>query len=405
MTNQTNPTTHKPSLSLTVAVLALSMFAVMSFSSVSPALGRIQLSFPQVTQLQLQMFLNLPSLFIIPFSLLSGQLTLRFRKRHILFTGLLMYGISGVSAAFAPTFVVLLILRAFLGISLGLITPLSFSLVADLFTGEKRARLMGLSSAVATSSAVLMSLLSGWLALYSWRYVMGAYGISLVVFLMVYFNLPEPTSKSQTIIKNRKLPFLVYAAALFTMFSIVIFNLISNNMAFYLKDTRLGDSAESGIAIACYQAAQFLVALLFDKIYRRFKNNTAIFSMGFAVIGFSILFVANSLWMIILAVSIIGLGIGALIPFNALTISNQVSSDLSGWALSLNTSGLFAGQFISPFVFSFISSVFGFTSIRFSFLSAAIMCAMVAFLIFFVKITRRKKFRLFSKTKVSEKTH
>ena len=53
---------------------------------------------------------------------------------------------------------------------------------------------MGLSSAVATSSAVLMSLLSGWLALYSWRYVMGAYGISLVVFLMVYFNLPEPTS-------------------------------------------------------------------------------------------------------------------------------------------------------------------------------------------------------------------
>ncbi len=174
-------------------------------------------------------------------------------------------------------------------------------------------------------------------------------------------------------------------------------------MAFYLKDTRLGDSAESGIAIACYQAAQFLVALLFDKIYRRFKNNTAIFSMGFAVIGFSILFVANSLWMIILAVSIIGLGIGALIPFNALTISNQVSSDLSGWALSLNTSGLFAGQFISPFVFSFISSIFGFTSIRFSFLSAAIMCAIVAFLIFFVKILRRKKFRFFSKTKVSEK--
>lgn len=390
MTNQTNPNAQKPSLSLTVAVLALSMFAVMSFSSVSPALGRIQLSFPQVTQLQLQMFLNLPSLFIIPFSLLSGQLTLRFRKRHILFTGLIMYGISGVGAAFAPTFVVLLILRAFLGISLGLITPLSFSLIADLFTGEKRARLMGLSSAVATSSAVLMSLLSGWLALYSWRYVMGVYGISLVVFLMVYFNLPEPTSSKQNIIKDRKLPFLVYAAAFFTMFSIVIFNLVSNNMAFYLKATHLGDSAESGIAIAFYQIAQFLVAMLFDKIYRRFKNNTAILSMVIAGAGFSILFIANSLWIIFLAVFIIGLGIGALVPFNALTISNQVSSDLSGWALSLNTSGLFAGQFISPFVFSFISSIFGFTSIRFSFLSAAVMCAMVAVIIFIVKAIRKR---------------
>lgn len=275
MTNPPTPITQKSSLSLTIAVLSLSMFAVMSFSSVAPALGRIQLSFPEVTKLQLQMFLNLPSLFIIPFSLLSGQLTLRYKKRHILLTGLVIYGISGVGAAFAPTFVVLLILRAFLGISLGLITPLSFSLIADLFTGEKRARLMGLSSAVATSSAILMSLLSGWLALYNWRYAMGAYGISVVVLLMVYFYLPEPSSQSKSIIKDRKLPFLVYAAALFTLFSIVIFNLITNNMAFYLKDTGLGDSAESGVAIAFYQGAQFLVALLFDKIYRRFKNTKA----------------------------------------------------------------------------------------------------------------------------------
>lgn len=397
MTNPPTPITQKSSLSLTIAVLSLSMFAVISFSSVAPALGRIQLSFPEVTKLQLQMFLNLPSLFIIPFSLLSGQLTLRYKKRHILLTGLVIYGISGVGAAFAPTFVVLLILRAFLGISLGLITPLSFSLIADLFTGEKRARLMGLSSAVATSSAILMSLLSGWLALYNWRYAMGAYGISVVVLLMVYFYLPEPSSQSKSIIKDRKLPFLVYAAVLFTLFSIVIFNLITNNMAFYLKDTGLGDSAESGVAIAFYQGAQFLVALLFDKIYRRFKNNTAIFSMGVSVIGFGILFVANSLWMIILAVFIIGLGIGSLIPFNALTISNQVSSDMSGWALSLNTSGLFAGQFISPFVFSFISSIFGFTSIRFHFLSAAVMCAIVAVIIIIARKARQRGTKNFAR--------
>ncbi len=391
MATQTNSTNQKPSLSLTIAVLSLSMFAVMSFSTVSPALGRIQLSFPQVTQLQLQMFLNFPSLFIIPFSLLSGQLTLRFKKRHILLSGLILYGISGVSAAFAPSFMVLLILRALMGISLGLITPLSFSLIADLFTGEKRAKLMGLSSAVATSSAILLSLLSGWLALYNWRYVMGVYGISLVVFLMVYFYLPEPAAQSQKIITQRKLPALVYAAALFTMFSIIIFNLITNNMAFYLKEAHLGDSAATGVAIAFYQAAQFSVAMLFDKIYRLFKNNLAILSMGISVIGFSILFVANSLTMIILAVFIIGLGIGSLVPFNALTISNQVTSDLSGWALSLNTSALFAGQFISPFVFSLINSIFGYTSIRFHYLSAAVMCAIVAVIIFIVKNLRKKR--------------
>src|SRR5690606_15163301 len=145
-----------------------------------------------------------------------------------------------------------LVLRAFLGIGLGLVSPLSFSLIADLFAGDTRARLMGLSSAVATLSAIGMSLLSGWLAVYNWRYALGAYGIGIFVILMVYFYLPEPESASGEPIKQAKLPVLVYAVVLFTLFSIVIFNLISNQMAFFLKSTNLGDSAESGIALASY---------------------------------------------------------------------------------------------------------------------------------------------------------
>jgi MFS family permease len=372
-----------------LAVLSLSMLAVMAVTALAPALGRIQDSFPEASHLQLQMLLNFPALFIIPFSLLSGQLTLRFKKRHILFTGLIIFSISGVASAFVNSFALFLVLRAFLGVGLGMVSPLSFSLIADLFTGEKRARLMGLSSAVATLSAISMSLLSGWLAIYNWRYALGFYGIGIFVFLLVFFYLPEPESKSNEPVKQATLPLLVYAVVLFTLFSIVIFNLISNQMAFFLKSTNLGDSAESGIALASFQGAQFFVALIFDRIYRLFKNNTAIVGLITSFIGFLILFAANSLWMIYIAVFITGLGIGCLVPFNALTISNQVSSDLSGWALSLNTSALFAGQFISPFVFSIINNIFDFSSVRFYFLSAAIMCAIVAIIMVITKFRRR----------------
>jgi MFS family permease len=365
------------------------MLAVMAVTALAPALGRIQESFPETTNLQLQMLLNFPALFIIPFSLLSGQLTLRFKKRHILFSGLIIFTVSGVASAFVNSFSLFLVLRAFLGIGLGFITPLSFSLIADLFSGDLRAKLMGLSSAVATLSAILMSLLSGWLAIYNWRYALVAYGIGFLVFLMVFFYLPEPKTDEDEPMKQGKLPVLVYAVVLFTLFSIVIFNLISNQMAFFLNSTNLGDSAESGIALAFYQGAQFFVALVFDKIYRIFRNNTAIFGLSISAIGFLILFTANSLWMIFLAVFIIGLGIGTLVPFNALTISNQVGTDLSGWALSLNTSALFAGQFISPFLFSLIGSVFQYTSIRFHFLSAAVMCTIVAMIMIATKFSRR----------------
>lgn len=371
-------------------MLSLSILAILAVTAVAPALGRIQLSFPQASKLQLQMMLNFPALFLIPFSLLSGQLTLRFKKRHILLTGLVIYFLSGVGSAFITNFTVFMVLRAFLGIGMGMVTPLSFSLIADLFSGDKRAKLMGFSSAVATSSAILMSLISGWLALFNWHYALGAYGISLFVFIMVYFYLPEPPKNSDHAIKHAKLPLLVYAVVLFTMFTIVIFNLISNQMAFYLKDTNLGGSAETGVAMAFFQGAQFLVALNFNRIFRFFKNNTAIFGLGISFIGFVTLFSATSLWMIILAVFITGLGIGTLIPYNALTISNQVTSDLSGWALSLNTSALFAGQFISPFLFSLISTIFGFSSVRFYFLSAAVMCAIVALIIITAKINHRR---------------
>ena len=380
---------RQSSFSLSVAVLSLSILAVMAVTTIAPALGRIQLTFPEASKLQLQMLLNFPALFIIPFSLLSGQLSLRFQKRHILFVGLIIFLISGVASAFSQSFTVFLLLRAFLGIGLGMVTPLSFSLIADLFTGEMRARLMGWSSAMATSSAIFMSLLSGWLATYNWRFSLGAYGIGFIVIIIVYFYLPEPQTSPQKTQKTAQLPMLVYAVVLFTMFSIVIFNLISNNMAFYLKDTHLGDAAESGIALASYQGAQFLVAMLFDKIYKLFKNNTAIFGLAISVIGFSILFTAGNLWMIILAVFITGLGIGTLVPFNALTISNQVGSDLSGWALSLNTSALFAGQFISPFVFSIINNIFDFSSLRYYFLSAAVMCGGVAIFMIITKMGRR----------------
>lgn len=380
---------RQSSFSLSVAVLSLSILAVMAVTTIAPALGRIQLTFPEASKLQLQMLLNFPALFIIPFSLLSGQLSLRFQKRHILFVGLIIFLISGVASAFSQSFTVFLLLRAFLGIGLGMVTPLSFSLIADLFTGEMRARLMGWSSAMATSSAIFMSLLSGWLATYNWRFSLGAYGIGFIVIIIVYFYLPEPQTSPQKTRKTAQLPMLVYAVVLFTMFSIVIFNLISNNMAFYLKDTHLGDAAESGIALASYQGAQFLVAMLFDKIYKLFKNNTAIFGLAISVIGFSILFTAGNLWMIILAVFITGLGIGTLVPFNALTISNQVGSDLSGWALSLNTSALFAGQFISPFVFSIINNIFDFSSLRYYFLSAAVMCGGVAIFMIITKMGRR----------------
>ncbi len=77
-------------------ILSLSFLSILSGAAVSPALGRIQQAFPDASDLTIQMILTLTPLFIIPFSLLTGRLSLKIKKRHILFVGLTIYLLAGV---------------------------------------------------------------------------------------------------------------------------------------------------------------------------------------------------------------------------------------------------------------------------------------------------------------------
>ena len=62
--------------------------------------------------------------------------------------------------------------------------------------------MMGKSSAVATLGGIVMPLLSGWLAVYNWRFAFGAYLISIFVFFMVWRFLPEPSAVEKRDQKN-----------------------------------------------------------------------------------------------------------------------------------------------------------------------------------------------------------
>lgn len=88
---------------LTVAILSISMITVMASAAVSPALANISKAFPQESITMIKTVLTLPSLFIIPFSLLSGYLVQRFGNKRVLIVGIVIYIIGGVAPAFTDT--------------------------------------------------------------------------------------------------------------------------------------------------------------------------------------------------------------------------------------------------------------------------------------------------------------
>ncbi len=363
-------------------ILSLSFLSILSGAAVSPALGRIQLAFPDASPLTIQMILTLTPLFIIPFSLLTGRLSLTFSKRRILFVGLVIYLVAGVGGGLMNNITTLLVMRALLGVGTGLISALSLSLIADFYHGDERSTTMGQSSAVATMGGIVLTLLSGWLALFSWRFAFGAYLVSLIALIMVYFFLPEPPISNQTVSsKPGKLPLGVYGMGFLTILLMIVFYLIPTRIALFIQDTGIGDAGQSGISIATMNLAAFIVGLAFGRIRKTLKSLTTVIGLvclagGLIALNFVISFPA-----VLVSLFFAGMGIGTIMPTIFLATANLVPDELNGPALSITNSSLYLGQFLSPLFFSLLGSFLNFQDVKADFFAGGVLTFMAALIL------------------------
>lgn len=119
---------------VTFTILSISLLTVMAGAAMAPALGTIREHFSSSSDILIQFVVSLPALFIIITNLWFSYICRFFKTKTIAVVGLLLYVTSGSVAFFADNMVLLLILRSLLGISVGLIMPLSTGLLSFLFS-------------------------------------------------------------------------------------------------------------------------------------------------------------------------------------------------------------------------------------------------------------------------------
>ncbi|MGN1236643.1 MAG: MFS transporter, partial [Bacteroidaceae bacterium] len=110
---------------ITFTILSMSLLTVMAGAAVAPALGIIGEHFSGVSPLLIKLIVSLPAVFIVVMNLAFGMLCRWFRSRTLAIGGLLLYVVSGVGAYFADNIWLMLVLRALLGVSVGVVMPLS----------------------------------------------------------------------------------------------------------------------------------------------------------------------------------------------------------------------------------------------------------------------------------------
>ncbi|MEG1587317.1 MAG: MFS transporter, partial [Bacteroidales bacterium] len=157
-----------PFISL-IGILSISLVVNLPGLAISPLMDKLDEVFPHVSKLEIQLLTILPNLFIIPFVLWSGKLSVSKNKIGILLAGLSVYVLSAIFYFFARSMMALIIISCLLGIGCGLVIPLAAGLIAEYFSGHSRMKQLGIKSGIANFTLIFATMLVGWLGNNGWH--------------------------------------------------------------------------------------------------------------------------------------------------------------------------------------------------------------------------------------------
>lgn len=374
---------------LKYAILSVSLITVMAGAMISPAVAAIAAAFPNASPLQINVLTSLHAGLVVPFSFISGFLVRKYSKKNILIVSLILYLIAGLGGSVAPTIEILLATRALLGVAVGLMIPISLTLITDNYFEEERTQTLGLQSAATNLGGIIAIMISGYLATFGWEYAFMAYGIAFLILPMVVFILPnvKPASYERESVNNRFDPRIILLAIYMVMTFVVFFG-IPSNMALFLRELDVTNTILNGTIIATCSVGGFLGGLTVAYFKRKFKAFFVPLQVVFMAVGFSlIVFYDQSLFVMGLGVLILGFGYGSTVPIIFDSASKITTGNAGAFATAILVSSIYAGQFISPVLLGAVSRTFGDGSVHFSYLVVALVLIVVATLLMINKVT------------------
>ena len=341
---------------LTWTVLSISLLTVMAGAAIAPALGIIRDHFADAPDMLVQLIVSLPALFIIATNLLFPWICGLMKTRTLALTGLLLYVVSGAGCFFVDNIWVLLAFRALLGVSVGMIMPLSTGLLAYYFPPEQQAGLMGLSAAMNQMGGVVATLLAGLLANIQWNYAFLVYLLGLIAVVLVLLFLPNERLKggsgpSLGLLKR-------FHPSVVGMFLVMIL--------FFIYPTRFALSAHAGTDLSNnaitfimvgLDVVAFLVGLVFGKMMQGFRHGMKyVAPVGF-IVGYLLLSLGSSLPLLLAGSAVIGIANGVGVPYLNTIASMKAGKEAASTVMPLLSAALYLGQFLSPLVVTPLGSL------------------------------------------------
>ena len=334
---------------LLYTILSISLLTVMAGAAIAPALGVIGRHFAGQSPLLIQLIVSLPALFIILTNLVFPLLCRLMKTRTLALAGLSLYMLAGAGAFFIDNIRLLLAFRALMGVSVGMIMPLSTGLLAYYFPPEEQAGLMGLSAAMNQMGGVVATFLAGMLAAVNWNYAFLVYLLGLIAMILVALFLPNERLSSRGGVSLSLLK--RFHPSVVGMFLVmVLFFIYPTNFALTASATL----SEMGVTLVMVglDVVAFLVGLVFGFLMKRFAAQMKYAApLGFMA-GYLCLAAGNNLVWLLLGSVLIGIANGIGVPYLNTIGSVKAGKEAATTVMPLLSAALYLGQFLSPLIVS-----------------------------------------------------
>lgn len=344
------------------AILYLSAsLTVMAGAAIAPALPAMEEHFRESPNLsmRLSLMVTIPALCTAIAAPLGGWIGDRTGRSLALVAALWLYAISGAAGLLLSGIDQILATRALMGIAVALIMTSALGLVGDLFAGDQRRTVLGRQAAWTAIGGIFFPLIGGLCADISWRGAFLPFLVAAPLAIWARATLPrEPAQRTAQLSAKVGLAILrpVFAPYLIAILGMALFNVFPMKIGLHLAGKEgllpegLGTGLATGIALGWLSACAAITSSLFGAVYTRIGRRVCLstflvlFGVGYLGIG-----IASGVVLLLLAVTIAGLGLGLLMPLVSHWVLDAAPETTRGALLGGLSTAVFAGQFSAQF--------------------------------------------------------
>lgn len=172
------------------SILAVSLMTA-SAPAINGAIPMLAKHFSNVPLPMVEMLTTIPSLFLIISILFSNRIAKKIGLKQTIMIGIGLIVISALGSSLINNFAFIFLMRALLGLGVGLFNSLLVAVVDYFYEGQERTQTFGFQSAFEGLGGIIITFIAGQLMKINWQAPFWTYGLAVPIFILFMIFVPK----------------------------------------------------------------------------------------------------------------------------------------------------------------------------------------------------------------------